>query len=179
MDALAITAPSAVQISTDAAIIATIGLMVVYGIVAGQLMLARLAASFYVGLVLAAYATAPLHEAIGTSSLGGFDVTKSFVQLGLLVLPVVLLQFGHHQVHGRHKADFVQALVMGVLTAFLAATAVFIQLDDVTRQNLLDGSLVASYLYSLKLVWLVAAPIAIVLFHFLHARAERTAHRKR
>lgn len=172
MQQLAGFTPSSLHIGTDASIIAVIGLMIVYGIVASQMALARLAASIYVGLVLALYATPAVRDAIGSSSFGGVNATQSIIQLALLAAPVALLQLAHHHVHGRGRSSLVQVLIMALLTAFLIVAAVIMQLDAVTQNNILEGSLIASSIYEMRLAWIAGVPAAIVIFHFLHGKAE-------
>lgn len=148
-------------LNTDSLIFATIALVVVYGVVAGQMGVMRLAISTYVGLVLAATFAKPIFDATNQGNFGGTVVSITIVQLVLFIVPVVLLQLGHHGHHVRMKGSKIVALVMAVLTALLLVSSTFSQLDATTLKSVIDGSNIASWIYDFRLWWLGLVPVGI------------------
>ena len=160
------------QISIDFVILGTLALIVMYGVMAGQLAISRFAGSIYVGLVLANYFAEPLQKAIGTSSFGGFAITSTVTQLVLLVVPVVVLQLSLHRVHSRTKPQLLPTLILSILVALLAIVAVMMQFDDLMRARITEASNLASMIYAGKLLWLGGVPAAMVVIHFLHPKPD-------
>lgn len=150
------------SLSTDAIIIGAIALVAVYGMIAGHGALVREAISVYVGIVIATTFGKPLYDYIQASAGGGLAVSQTLVQMTLLVLPIVLLQFGHRAPHtGRHGYSHIVTFILAVLTAMLIVSSVITQLDDVSRSHILDQSNLAAQIYNLRIAWIGLVPLAI------------------
>ncbi|HVE81148.1 MAG TPA: hypothetical protein VNA68_03385 [Candidatus Dormibacteraeota bacterium] len=158
------------SLSTDALIVAVIGLLIAYGLVFGQMGLNRLAVSIYVGLVLSATFARQLHEMVATSQYGGISLSLTVVQLVLLILPVALLQLGHHRLHMRHKSSMAVTLVLAVLVALLITGSVFMQMEEDVLRQITDNSNLASWIYDLRLWWVGLVPVAMAAEVFLRPR---------
>lgn len=150
------------SLSTDALIIGATALVAVYGVIAGHGSLVREAISVYVGIVIATTFGHPLYEYIQHSAGGGLVVNQTLVQMLLLVLPIVLLQFGHRAPHSsKHGYSRIITFILAVLTAMLIVSSVIGQFDDVTRGHILDNSNLASQIYNLRIAWIGLVPLAI------------------
>jgi hypothetical protein len=161
------------QLSTDAFIIAGIGLVVVYGLAAGQVALMREAISIYVGIVLAATFGKPLYDFSLHSANGSLPVNQTVFQLALLLLPVILLQFGGHRDHRtKHRTSMIATLILAIATAMLLISSVLKQLNPVDLSHTLDGSNLASQIMNLWLVWVAAVPLAIAAAGIIRPREK-------
>ncbi len=149
--------------STDLLIVLTISLMLVYGFIGGAAKLSRVAISLYVGLVLAANFGPTFHAtAAHAVGHGPFGLTMTMTNLLLLVIPVVILQFGgHHHGHVQHRSNGIVIAVLALLTAMLAIASVITQFTGARLDDILMNSNLATQIYTLKLVWLAAVPFAI------------------
>lgn len=148
-------------LSVNLIIAATMALTIVYAVVVGYAALVRESISIYVGLVLANAFGKPLYDYLKNTSLGGFHPSQQLIQLVLLILPIIILQFVHHK-HGQAKHNTVITMVLAVLTSLLLISSVLIQLDPLTLARTTDQSALASWIYDFRLVWLATVPIAIV-----------------
>lgn len=151
--------------SANAVILLVIGLVLLYSLLAGYGALVRESISVYVGLVLAASFGKPLYDYASRSAGHNFPATQMEIQILLLVLPIVILQFaklhiGHAGHHG-HKHNPVVTLVLAILTALLMISSVLTQFDPLTLNRTIENSNLASWIYDLKLAWLGAVPLAI------------------
>jgi hypothetical protein len=155
-------------INTDAMIIATVLLAIVYAVIAGHTAIARLAASIYVGLVLASTFGGIVHA---NTTQAAFKISSEAARLALLALPVVLIQLGHHRVHTtKHQTHFVITSLLGVLTAMLIIASVLLQLEPGSREAITKESNLASLIYSLQLWWLGLVPVAIAAVAFIRPK---------
>lgn len=150
--------------STDAIIVATMGLVVLYGMLAGYNPLVRESISVYVGLVIASTFGQPIYDYMANQAGNGFAVGQTAVNLSLFFLPIVLLQFVHRNApHGHHTASYMLTILLAVLASMLMVSSVLTQLDAVTLGHITDGSNLASWIYQLRLVWIGAVPVSIAL----------------
>ncbi len=147
--------------STDAIIVATSALVVVYGMLAGYNPLVRESISVYVGLVISSTFGKPIYDYIGQQS-GAANVGLTAVNLALFFLPIVLLQFVHRNApHGHHTASYMLTILLALLASLLMISSVLTQLDSVTLSHITDQSNLADWIYQLRLVWIGAVPVAI------------------
>src|SRR4051794_12218268 len=89
------------SITPDIIIIGIMGLIAAYGILLGPEKIRTLAISAYVGIVLATQlgnSAAKLVQGSGTTH----TVSGTIIKLGLLILPVALLELGRRHKGGRH-----------------------------------------------------------------------------
>jgi hypothetical protein len=147
-------------LSTDFVILLALGLVVLYSLVVGHAALVREAISLYVGLVLAATFGSQAYAKIAGGD-GHFPLSQTEVKVLILILPVVLLQFGHHKVAHKHHYSFVVTLILALLTGLLAISSVMSQLDAGALQTTLNNSTWASWIYDFRYAWLAGVPIGI------------------
>ena len=138
--------------STDLVIILGGGLVVLYGLMRGQGALIREAISTYVGLVLAATYGKTLFQYIQVHAGGGYGVSQTIVQMILLLLPVLILQFAHHTPTMRHKSNFIITVILAVLTAMFLISSVLSQFSPVDLNHITEESNLASQIYGLRYV---------------------------
>ncbi|HSX41483.1 MAG TPA: hypothetical protein VLF21_02540 [Candidatus Saccharimonadales bacterium] len=159
------------SLSTDAIIIGGTALVAVYGMLAGHGALVREAISVYVGIVIASTFGKPLYDYLQHSAGGGLGVSQTLVQMLLLVVPIVLLQFGHRAPHtGKHGYSHIVTFSLAVLTSMLIVSNVIAQFDDVTRGHILDQSNLASTIYNLRIAWIGLVPVAIAVSAILRPK---------
>src|SRR5205823_4387068 len=113
----------------------------------------------YVGLVLAASFGEPLYDYIARGH--GAPVSQTQVKLLLLVIPIILLQFGRRHEKHAHKHNVVITLIQAFLTAMLIASSVLSQLGPLELSRVTDQSSLASWIYDFRLLWLAGVPLAI------------------
>lgn len=158
-------------LSTDALIVLAVALVFVYGVIAGYAALVRESISVYVGLVLANNFGKPAYDYISHSGGHGFPVNQTDVQLLLLILPIVLLQFTRrHHGHASHKHGMIVVLLLAFLTSMLVISSVLSQLSYITLAQTLGNSNLASWIYNLRLGWLAAVPIGIAIGAIFHPK---------
>lgn len=149
------------SLSADAIIIGVIGLVVAYSLIVGYAALVREAISVYVGLVLANNFGPPLYVYLAHGGGKGYPVTQTEVQLFLLILPIVVLQFGRHHGHTAHKHSLIVTLIVALLTALLLVSSALSQLNPLSLGSTLNQSNLASWIYQFRLAWLGLVPLAI------------------
>lgn len=160
--------------STDVLIVAATLLVAMYGLLAGQAALIREAISIYVGLVIALYFGKPLFDYLQQSAGGNLPVNQSSVQLILLALPIIMLQFAHHKAHIKAHSSIVMTFILALLVALLAVSSVITQLDPVALNRIRTDSNLASWIYDLRLAWIGLVPVSIAMTAILQ---RRQAHR--
>src|SRR5690348_11040518 len=79
-------------LSTNAIILAVLGAVLLYSLLAGYGALVRESISIYVGLVLAATFGKPIYDYVH-HQFGQYPINQTEVQILLLVVPIVILQF--------------------------------------------------------------------------------------
>lgn len=156
------TLPASIPaLSTDATIVVATALVFAYSLLAGHMALVRESISVYVGLVLANSFGKPIYEWASNGGGSGFPINQTTMNLILLFLPIVLLQFGPHRSHnGRHHSMIVTFL-LAAFTSMLIVSSVLSLLDPVTLAHTTDQSNLASWIYELRLLWLAAVPLTI------------------
>ena len=147
--------------STDLIIIAVILVVLVYGMIAGQVSLIRETISIYVGIVLASTFGEPLLEFSKSTGGENLPINLMMVKLTLLILPVLILQFAHHKAHGREHASIIITMVLAVLAGMLFVSSIIDQLDGPLFDQVMSESNLAAQIYNLKLAWLGLVPVAI------------------
>lgn len=159
---LAVALPTSIpSLSTNLIIIAAVVLVAIYGVVAGHAALVRESVSIYVGLVLASAFGAPAYSYLHKSAGGSLHITQTIVQLLLLLVPVLLLQFGRRHTTAHHKHNLIITGLLAVLAAMLLVSSVLNQLNPVMLSHVTDESPLASWAYDFRLAWLAAVPLAI------------------
>jgi hypothetical protein len=153
------------NLSTNLAIFGIIGLVVVYGMMAGHAKVRNLALSTYVGIVLANQLGHGLYEYANKSGHGSFS--EGVIKLVLFIAPVVLLEFSRrHHSRGAHSG-MVVALILSVLTAGLIIGMGLGQLEGDSLKHITDSSIIAYEMHTYRL-WLVAlVPLFIVAEAFI------------
>ena len=146
--------------SANLAIIIIIGLVVVYGLMAGHAKVRNLALSTYVGIVLANQLGSGLHNYILRNHHGSVNV--GLIRLALFIAPIVLLEFSRrHHVKAAHTGMIV-AIILSILTAGLIIGAGMSQLNASMLKHVTDGSIIAFEIYTYRL-WLIAiVPVFII-----------------
>lgn len=152
--------------STDILIFAALVLVALYGMIAGHAALIRESVSVYVGIVLAASFGKPLYDYIQQSAGGGLAVSESMIKLLLLLVPILLLQFGRKHGHDTGHHNIFVTLLLSILTAMLLVSSVIQQFDPVALSRITDQSNLASWIHDFYLVWLATVPIAIAVSAF-------------
>ncbi len=147
--------------STDIIIILGAALVIGYGMLRGQGALIREAISTYVGLVLAATFGEPLYDYLQQQAGGGYGATQSMVQMVLLVLPIIILQFASHSPHMRHRTSHVITFILAVLTSMFLISSFLTQLSPSELKAVTDESNLATQIHRLHLIWLALVPAAI------------------
>ena len=148
-----------INLSTDTVLIAAFVFVVGLGLALGQDRLRYFALTVYTGLALA--------YQLGGSITGlvnghGQSFTPGTIKLALLVAPVLLLAFGKHsKSKGSHST--IMTLITSVLLGCLVITSALNLMDPKPAANYLDSSQIAWPLYHLRLVWLGAVPVSILL----------------
>lgn len=176
---LAITAPTThiphtiPPLSTDAIIIGVTALIFVYGVIAGYTALVRESISVYVGLVLANTFGSPVYHAIAPGADNHFPVSLTDVRMLLLIAPIVVLQLTRRHGHSGHKHNMVVTLLLAALTSMLVVSSVLSQLSSSALAQTTLQSNLASWIYSARLLWLAAVPVAIGVGAVFHPKDHR------
>jgi len=166
------------SLSVDGIILAVVGLVVVYTLIAGYAALVRESISIYVGLVLAGNFGRPLYEQITGGAGSKFSVSQTDVQMLLLIIPIVVLQFGRRHHHSAHRHNLVVTLISALLTALLLVSSALGQLSDLALTTTLEQSNLASWIYQFRLLWLALVPLAIVATGLLGSGVLKRHHKE-
>ncbi len=157
-------------LNTNTVMAIVLSLVLLYGLILGQSKLKTFALSAFVGLVMvltfADGAFTLLHKF--HFDLGG-HLSLTVVKLALFVIPVLILEFGHRDKSKNHGGTTV-TLILAVLTAALLISSVLTFLDSQQSSRIINESIIAHWIYALRLVWLVAVPIAVVGENFIPAK---------
>src|SRR5258708_26092304 len=130
-----------------------IGLVVVYGLMAGHAKVRNLALSTYVGIVLANQLGSGLHDYLIKSHHGSLDI--GVIRLILFGAPIVLLEFSRRRHVKSAHTGMIIGIILSVLTAGLIIGTGLSQLSSSTLKHITDSSIIAFEIYTYRL-WMVA-----------------------
>lgn len=146
--------------SVDFIIFGIVLLVVTYGLLAGQAALIRESISIYVGLVLANTFGSALFE-YSKSVAPNFPVSETAINIALLILPIVVLQFAHFKSHTKHATSTLITLVLAVLSSMLLIASILAQFDYNELERITTESNLATQIVNLQLLWLALVPVAV------------------
>lgn len=157
-----------ISLTTDIIIIAAIAATTIVGTMIGHARLKLLSMSIYVGAGVAMLAMPLLHSMIG--SPGGFLalVNLKFLALGICI--GVLGLTGGNAYHHASRNSGVVNLVIAALSGLLLVIISFMLMEPGARTSTLNSSAIASMLYDTRLVWLLGAPILLMIGGFFHGK---------
>lgn len=149
-------------ITTDIIIAFVLVMVLLYGLLLGHNKLKTLALSVFVGLVMvltfADGAFSMLQKANWT--VGG-KISLPVVKIVLFVLPVIALEFARKE--GRRGGkNITMTIILCLLTGALLVSSVFSFLDAAALKDIMDKSILADWIYGLRMVWLGAVPLVVV-----------------
>lgn len=152
----------------DIVIIVVIFVLIIYGLLLGREKIKTLALSVYVGMVAGEELAGPLVDLAVKRSM---DLTEDVIKLSLFALPLVILEIGRRQ-HAKssRKGGVIMTLVLCVLVAALAVSAGMALLSEDSRLKITSDSAIATAIYSLRLWWIAAVPLAVVAENFIRPR---------
>jgi hypothetical protein len=126
------------KLSTDILIIATLGLIVTYGVLFGHAKVRTLALSSYVGLVLAqAFGDSLYKLAAGTSFLA--NISPSTVRIALYLVPVILLEFTRRKHDPAARRGIILTMILCVATSALIISGVIYPLLMLSTSSVSSG----------------------------------------
>lgn len=153
------------NLSANLVIITIIGLVVVYGLMAGHAKIRNLALSTYVGIVLANQLGSGLHNYLIKSHHSGIDV--GYLRLALFAAPIILLEFSRRKHIKSSHAGMIVSVILSILTAGLIIGAGMSQLSAGMAKHITDSSIIAFEIYTYRL-WLIAiVPVFIIAESFI------------
>lgn len=161
-----------ISYTPDIAILAVLGLIVVYGLVLGRSRLKTLALSVYVGLVIAGELGLSLFNFLASRHLFSATLNQTNVTLGLFILPLLMLELGRREHHGRgeQKGGMIMTLILAVLTAALTVSSGLHLFDPSSLKHILTGSTLAATVYRLRLWWIATVPLAVIGENFIRSK---------
>lgn len=157
-----------ISFTTDIFIIIAIAATTVVGSMIGHARLKLLAMSMYVGAGVALLAMPLLHSMIGAP--GGLLslANLKFLSFGLCI--GVLGLTGGNAYHHASRTSGVVNLVTAALSGLLLVTLCFMLMDAGARDATVNSSAIASMLYDTRLVWLLGAPVMLMVGGLLHGK---------
>lgn len=156
-------------LNTNTIMAVVLTLVLLYGLLLGQQKLKTFALSAFVGLVMV------ITFADGLASIvqkGGGNFSLTVIKLVLFTVPVILLEFGHKE-KSKGSGSLTVTLLLAVLTSALLISSVLSFLNSATVSNITKESILADWVYSFRLAWLIAVPATIVGGNFLASRKTR------
>jgi hypothetical protein len=160
----------AINWTPDIIILIILGVVIAYGLVLGRNKVKTLALSVYVGIVIAGELGARLHQLLVTRGwdMGG-ALNQNAVQVGTLVLPLLILEIGRREHHGRggQHGGIIMTIVLCIFTSALAVSSGLHVLDPDTLKYITDHSWLAAAVYNFRLWWLGLVPLAVVGENFI------------
>ncbi len=145
-------------------------LILLYGLFLGQNKLKTFALSCFAGLVMVMTFANGAETLLHKTSFGGhFGLTM--VKIILFALPVVVLEFGHKE-KSKSKSRISMTVILAVLTAALLISSIISFLDSGAASNILRSSILADWIYTFRLAWLVAVLVVIAAENFLPSRSR-------
>jgi len=157
-----------ISFTTDILIIVAIVATTVIGSMIGHARLKLLAMSMYVGAGIALLAMPLLHSMIG--SPGGILALVNLQFLSLGVCIGILGLTGGNAYHHASRTSGVVNLVTAALSGLLLVTLSFMIMESGARQSTLDSSAMASILYQTRLIWLLGAPVMLMIGGLIHGK---------
>ncbi len=151
-------------------IIGLICLIATYGLLLGPERVRTLAISAYVGIVMASELSSFVIKALSERVHGSAQI---YLKLGLLVLPIILLELGHH-IKGHHRTHFkhglIATLALSVLTALLLVSSGMKLLPPKQLHAALDSSFLTIWIYNWRLLWIGLVPLAVIAEAFIRPK---------
>ena len=163
---------NSINYTPDIVILIILGTLIAYGILLGRNKVKTLAMSVYVGIVVAGQLGARLAEVLNQQHASGGHLSTNSVQLTLFVLPLIILELGRREHHGRggHRGGLTMTLVLVLLTAALIVSSGLNLLDANTLHHVLVNSALANAVYHLRLWWIGLVPVAVIGENFIRPR---------
>lgn len=158
--------------NTNTVMAIVLSLVLLYGLLLGQQKLKTFALSAFVGLVMVLTFADGLMNLLHKSNINlGGHLSLSLIKLVLFVIPVIILEFGHKE-KGKSRGGITMTLILAVLTAALLISSVISFLASDTAQMVIHQSILADWIYTFRLVWLIAVPIAVVGENFIPSKSH-------
>lgn len=161
---------SSINFTPDVTIIVVIFALVIYGLLLGRNKIKTLAMSVYVGYVIATELGLRLSEALSSRHLDlGGKLSPNVVVIGLFIAPLVILEFGRREHHGRgsRHGGMLMTMVLCVLTAALVISCGLKLISGDLQQHILADSNLAVAIYGLRLWWIGLVPLAVIGENFI------------
>lgn len=157
-----------ISLTTDVIIIAAIAATTIVGSMIGHARLKLLSMSIYVGAGVAMLAMPLLHSMIGAP--GGLLalINLQFLALGICI--GVLGLTGGNAYHHASRVSPVVNLVTAALSGLLLVTVSFMLMESGAREATLNSSAIATMIYQTRLIWLLGAPIMLMIGGLFHGR---------
>lgn len=162
--------PTNVNFTPDITILVVLFALIFYGLILGRNKIKTLAMSTYVGIVIASELGGRTADLLASKHLSG--LSNNVVQIVLFVAPLLILEFGRREHHGRGSkhGGMTMTLVLAVLTAALIISSGLHLLDSETRTTILRQSSLATAISGLRGWWIALVPLAVVGENFIPNR---------
>ena len=156
-----------VSLTNDLLILVGVGATTIIGSMIGSARLKLLTMSMYVGVGVAMLAIPLLHSIIGSPGSFLALVNLKFLAFGICI--GVLGLTGGNAYHAGRKSGVIN-LVTAALSGLLLVTLSFMLLDPGARDATLSSSAIASMLYDMRLLWLLGAPVLLMVGGLMHGK---------
>ncbi len=157
-----------VSFTTDVLIIVAIAATTIIGSMIGHARLKLLTMSIYVGTGIAMLAMPMLHSVIG--SPGGIFALVNLMFLSLGICVGILGLTGGNAYHHASRTSGVVNLVIAALSGLLLVTVSLMMMESGALEATKGSSTLAMAIYDTRLVWLMAAPILLMISGFIHGK---------
>lgn len=157
-----------ISFTTDVLIIAAIAGTTIIGTMIGHARLKLLSMSIYVGAGIAMLAIPLLHSMIG--SPGGLLALTNlkFLALGLSI--GILGLTGGNAFHKASRSSAVVNMLTAALSGLLLVTLSLMMMEPGALKATTGSSTIAFTIYSTRLIWLLAAPILLMVGGLFHGK---------
>lgn len=159
-----------INFSTDILILLTIALVVMCGVLLGHNKVKTFALSVYVGIVLATQLGAVVFGFLASHNIHYLTIAQT--RMVLLAAPIIILELGKTHYRKGHRGSFILTVMLSTLVAALIISSTLRLLEPDSLKNVLEGSALAWPLYNLRLWWVAAVPVAVLIESFARSKSE-------
>lgn len=161
---------SSLSLSTDILIMLTIALVTLCGMMLGHNKVKTFALSVYVGIVLATQLGGAVFSFLAGRGIHALTIAQT--RMILLAAPIVILELGKTHYRKGHRGSFILTLVLSVLVSALIISSALGLLEPDQLKVVMDGSALAWPIYNLRLWWIAAVPVAVLIESFARSKRE-------